>query len=34
MLEVAEKEMAQKVLPLSVLRKFPNGNTKRVELFD
>jgi len=34
MLEVAEKELVQKVLPLCVLRKFPNGNNKRVELFD
>ena len=32
MLEVAEKEMAQKVLPLSILRKYPNGKTKRIEL--
>ena len=34
MLQVAEKEFLQKVLPLSVLRKFPNGTIKRVELFD
>ncbi len=34
MLEVAEKEFNQKVLPLSILRKFPNGLNKRVELFD
>ena len=34
MLEVAEKELHQKVLPLSILRKFPNGVHKRVELFD
>jgi DNA-directed RNA polymerase subunit K/omega len=33
MLEVAEKELLQKVLPLSILRKFPNGNHKRVELY-
>lgn len=33
MLEVAEKELLQKVLPLSILRKFPNGNNKRVELY-
>jgi len=33
MLQVAEKELDQKVLPLSVLRKFPNGNIKRIELF-
>ena len=32
MLEVAEKELAQKVLPLSILRKFPNGKFKRIEL--
>jgi len=34
MLEVAEKEFTQKVLPLSILRKFPNGVNKRIELFD
>lgn len=34
MLDVAEKEFHQKVLPLSILRKFPNGKNKRVELFD
>jgi DNA-directed RNA polymerase subunit K/omega len=34
MLEVAEKEFLQKVLPLSVLRKFPNGRLKRIELFE
>lgn len=34
MLEVAEKELHQKVLPLSILRKYPNGNVKRIELFD
>ncbi len=34
MLEVAEKEMAQKVLPLSILRKYPNGKLKRIELFE
>jgi DNA-directed RNA polymerase subunit K/omega len=34
MLQVAEKEFAQKVLPLSILRKFPNGVMKRVELFE
>ena len=33
MLQAAEKEFAEKVLPLSVLRKFPNGNMKRIELF-
>jgi hypothetical protein len=32
MLEVAEKELVQKVLPLSVLRKYPNGKFKRIEL--
>ncbi|MDD3085524.1 MAG: DNA-directed RNA polymerase subunit K [archaeon] len=32
MLEVAQKELVQKVLPLSVLRKFPNGLIKRIEL--
>lgn len=34
MLEVAEKEFESKVLPLSVLRKYPNGTLKRVELFN
>ena len=33
MLEAAEKEFDSKVLPLSVLRKYPNGSIKRVELF-
>jgi len=33
MLQAAEKEFIEKVLPLSVLRKYPNGNLKRVELF-
>jgi DNA-directed RNA polymerase subunit K/omega len=32
MLKVAEKEFEEKVLPLSILRKYPNGNIKRVEL--
>jgi DNA-directed RNA polymerase subunit K/omega len=34
MIEVAEKEYKEKVLPLSVLRKYPNGVVKRVELFN
>ena len=34
MLQVAEKELDQKVLPLSILRKFPNGKLKRIELYD
>ena len=33
MLEAAEKEFDEKVLPLSVLRKYPNGTIARVELF-
>jgi DNA-directed RNA polymerase subunit K/omega len=33
MLQVAEKELAQKVLPLSILRKFPSGKVKRIELY-
>jgi DNA-directed RNA polymerase subunit K/omega len=33
MLDTAEKEFNEKVLPLSVLRKYPNGIIKRVELF-
>jgi DNA-directed RNA polymerase subunit K/omega len=32
MLDTAEKEFDEKVLPLSVLRKYPNGVIKRVEL--
>ncbi len=32
MLQVAEKELKEGTLPLSILRKFPNGNTKRIEL--
>ena len=32
MLKAAEKEMGENVLPLSVLRRYPNGNLKRVEL--
>lgn len=33
MLEVAEKELKEKVLPLSILRKFPSGKITRVELY-
>jgi DNA-directed RNA polymerase subunit K/omega len=33
MLEASEKEFAEKALPLSVLRKYPNGSLKRVELY-
>jgi DNA-directed RNA polymerase subunit K/omega len=33
MLEAAEKEMVEKVLPMSVLRKYPNGSIKRVEIY-
>ncbi len=33
MLAVAEKEIAEKVLPLSVLRNYPNGKIVRVELY-
>ncbi|MDD3159423.1 MAG: DNA-directed RNA polymerase subunit K [Candidatus ainarchaeum sp.] len=33
MLRVAEKEMEEKSLPLSVLRRYPDGTIKRVELF-
>ena len=32
MLEAAEKEMNENVLPLSILRRYPNGTMKRVEL--
>jgi DNA-directed RNA polymerase subunit K/omega len=33
MLEVAEKEISEKVLPLSVLRNYPNGKVTRVEVY-
>ncbi|VVB74312.1 DNA-directed RNA polymerase subunit K [uncultured archaeon] len=33
MLQVAEKELKEKVLPLSILRKFPSGKITRVELY-
>lgn len=33
MLEVAEKEITEKVLPLSVLRNYPNGKVTRVEVY-
>ncbi|MEK6959235.1 MAG: DNA-directed RNA polymerase subunit K [archaeon] len=33
MLGAAEKEFKEQVLPLSILRKFPNGKMKRIELF-
>jgi DNA-directed RNA polymerase subunit K/omega len=32
MLEAAEKEMEAHALPLSILRRYPNGNLKRIEL--
>lgn len=32
MLDVAEKEIFEKVLPLSVLRKYPNGKIVKVEV--
>jgi len=32
MLEAAEKEFNEHVLPLSILRRYPNGNIKRIEL--
>lgn len=32
MLSVAEKEFESGVLPLSILRKYPNGNIKRIEI--
>jgi DNA-directed RNA polymerase subunit K/omega len=32
MLEASEKELAEGVLPLSILRKYPNGQIKRIEL--
>ncbi len=33
MLLAAEKEFSEKVLPMSVLRKYPNGSIKRVEIY-
>lgn len=33
MLEVAEKEILEKVLPLSILRKYPNGKIVRIEVY-
>lgn len=33
MLEVAEKEISEKVLPLSVLRNYPNGKITRIEVY-
>ncbi len=30
--ELAKQEFAEKVLPLSILRRFPNGKTVRIEL--
>lgn len=32
MLNVAEKEYKERVLPLSVLRKYPNGKLKVIDL--
>ena len=32
MYEIAKKEFSQKVLPLSVLRTYPNGQVKIIEL--
>ena len=31
-IDVAEQEFAQKVIPLVVLRKYPNGETRKIEL--
>jgi DNA-directed RNA polymerase subunit K/omega len=33
MLLAAEKELSEKILPMSVLRKYPNGSIKRVEIY-
>ena len=33
MLQAAEKEFEEQILPLSVLRSYPNGNLIRVELY-
>jgi len=32
MLDVAREEFAKKVIPLSVLREYPNGEIRRVEV--
>ncbi|MCX6801403.1 MAG: DNA-directed RNA polymerase subunit omega [Candidatus Diapherotrites archaeon] len=32
MLEVSEKEYNEHVLPLSILRKYPNGKTRVIDL--
>lgn len=32
MLDVAKEEFAKKVIPLSVLREYPNGEVRRVEV--
>ena len=32
-LEIARVELVQKVLPLAVLREFPDGSIKHVEIF-
>jgi DNA-directed RNA polymerase subunit K/omega len=32
MLDVAKEEFSKKVIPLSVLREYPNGEVRRVEV--
>lgn len=32
MLDIAKEEFAKNIIPLSVLREFPNGEVKRVEV--
>jgi DNA-directed RNA polymerase subunit K/omega len=31
-IDIAQKELDEKILPLSVVRTFPSGETKRVEI--
>ena len=33
MIDLASDEFEKKILPLTVLRKYPNGETKKVEVF-
>lgn len=32
MLDVAEAELVKGLIPLSILRRYPNGNLKRIEV--
>ena len=33
MLELAKEELKQQVLPLAVIREFPDGSVKRIEVY-